>query len=82
MTTAQRGTPAMAAHLMALWVSRDHPCVVKADAEVKAGLHLLSALGRLTEDGLQCQFCGGDFVHVGTSWFHPDTPALLVALEA
>lgn len=37
-------------------------------------------LANLTPNGLQCAGCGRALVHVGSSFFHPDTPALAHAL--
>ena len=75
----KHGTPEMAAHLMSLWMPRDHPCVLAVRAATP--LDKLPVLGQLTDEGMRCQHCGQDFVHVGADWFHPDSPALKWALD-
>jgi hypothetical protein len=57
-----------------LWVPVDFPCQTPVNA---SGMQV--PLGVLDPDGLRCQCCGRLFVQVGSSYFHPDTPALTAA---
>ena len=58
-----------------LWVPADFPCQTELRPN---GMRV--PLGVLDSAGFRCQICGQVFVPVGTSYYHPNTPALRARL--